>query len=52
MSERDGYVSGVPVPEARAQTRERLPCWVSVAPLDPGGAAFTVSRLVIGSEGA
>jgi hypothetical protein len=26
MRERDGYEPGVPVPEARMQTRERLPC--------------------------
>jgi hypothetical protein len=31
MSERDGYEPGVPVPEARTQTRERLPCWVTAA---------------------
>jgi hypothetical protein len=52
MSERDGYEPGVPVPEARTQTRKRLPCWVTAAPPDPGGAASTVSQLVIGSRGA
>jgi hypothetical protein len=39
MSERDGYQPGVP-------------CWVAAAPPDPGGAAFTVSQLVIASQGA
>ena len=29
MSERDGCEPGVPVPEARTQTRETLPCWVT-----------------------
>jgi hypothetical protein len=52
MSERDGYESVVPVPEARTQTRERLPCWVAAAPPDPGGAMSTVSQLVIASQGA
>jgi hypothetical protein len=52
MSERGGYEPGVPVPEARMQTRERLPCWVTAAPPDRGGAASTVSQLVIASQGA
>ena len=52
MSERDGYEPGVPVPEARTQTGERLPCWVTAAPLEPRGAAFTVGTLVIASPGA
>jgi hypothetical protein len=51
MSERDGNEPGVPVPEARTQTRERLPCWVTAALPDPGGAASTVSQLVIASQG-
>jgi hypothetical protein len=51
MSERDGYELGVPVPEARTQTR-RLPCLVTAAPPDPGGAASTMSQLVIASQGA
>ena len=52
MSERDGYEPGVPGPEARPQTREWLPCWVTAAPPDPGGATSTVSQLVIASQGA
>jgi hypothetical protein len=52
MSEPDGYEPGVPVPEARRQTRKRLTCWVATAPPDPGGAAPTMSRLVIASQGA
>ena len=52
MSERDGHEPGVPVPEARTQTRKRLPCWVAAAPPDPGGAAATESQLVIDSQGA
>jgi hypothetical protein len=52
MSERDGYEPGVPVPEARTQTRERPPFWVAAAPPDPGGAASTVSQLVTASQGA
>jgi hypothetical protein len=39
MSERDGYEPGAP-------------CWVAAAPPDPGGAASTVSQLVIASQGA
>jgi hypothetical protein len=39
MSERDGYEPGVP-------------CRVAAAPPDPGGAASTVSQLVIVSQGA
>ena len=39
MSERDGYEPGVP-------------CWVAAAPPDPGGAASTVSRLAVASQGA
>jgi hypothetical protein len=52
MSEHDGYEPGVPVPEARTQTRERLPCRATAARHDPGGAASTVSRLVVASQGA
>ena len=52
MTERDGYEPGVPVPEARMQTRERLPCWVTAVLPDPGGAASMVSQPVIGSRGA
>jgi hypothetical protein len=52
MSERDGYEPGVLVPEARTQTREWLPCWVTGAPPDPGGATPAVSQLVIASQGA
>jgi hypothetical protein len=52
MSERDGYEPDVPVPESRTQTRKRLPCWVAGAPLDPGGAAPTISQLVTASQGA
>jgi hypothetical protein len=52
MNERDGYQPGVPVPEARTQTRKRLPYWVATAPPDPGGAASTMSQLVIASQGA
>jgi hypothetical protein len=52
MSERDGYEPGVPVPEARTQTRKRLPCRVAAAPPDPGGAAPTMSQLLIASQGA
>jgi hypothetical protein len=52
MSDRDGSKPGVPVPEARTQTRERLPCWVTAALTHPGGAASTVSQLVIASQGA
>jgi hypothetical protein len=51
VSERDGYEPGVPVPEARTQTRERHPCLVTAALPDPGGAASTVSQLVIASQG-
>jgi hypothetical protein len=50
VSERDSYEPGVPVPEARTQTRERLPSWDTAAP-DPSGAASTVSQLVIASQG-
>jgi hypothetical protein len=39
MSERDGSEPGVP-------------CWVAAAPPDPGGAASTVSQLVVASQGA
>jgi hypothetical protein len=39
MSECDGYEPGVP-------------CWVAAAPPDPGGAASTVSQLVVASQGA
>jgi hypothetical protein len=39
MGEPDGYQPGVP-------------CWVGTAPPDPGGAASTVSQLVIASRGA
>jgi hypothetical protein len=52
MCEHDGYEPCVPVPEARAQTRERFPCWVTAALPDPGGAASTMSQLVIASQGA
>ena len=52
MSEREGHEPGVPVPEARTRTRERLPRRVTAAPPDPGGAASTVSQLVIASLGA
>jgi hypothetical protein len=52
MSERDGYEQGVPFPEARTQTRKRLPSWVAAAPPDPGGAAPTMSQLVIAPQGA
>jgi hypothetical protein len=52
MSERDGFEPGVPVREARTQTRERLPCRVTAAPPDPGGAASTVSQLVVASQEA
>jgi hypothetical protein len=51
MSERDGYEPGVPGPEARTQTRKR-PWWVAGGPPDPGGAAPTMSQLVIASQGA
>jgi hypothetical protein len=52
VSERDGYEPGVPVPEARTQTRKRLPCRVVAAPPDPGDAASTIGQLVIASQGA
>jgi hypothetical protein len=52
MSERDGDEPGVPIPEARTQTRKRLPCWVAAAPPDPGRAGPTMSQLVIASKGA
>jgi hypothetical protein len=39
MNERDGYQPGVR-------------CWVAAAPPGPGGAASTVSRLVVVSRGA
>jgi hypothetical protein len=52
MSERDGYGPGVPVPEARTQTRRRLPYWVAATPRDPGGASSAVTQLVIASQEA
>jgi hypothetical protein len=52
MSDRDGYELGVPVPEARTQTRKRLPYWVTAALPDPGVAASAASQLVIASQGA
>ena len=51
MSEREGYEPGVPVPEARMQTREMLRCWVTAAPPDPRGAMSRVSQLVIAPQG-
>ena len=51
MSERDGYEPGVPVPEARTQTREAL-CRVTAAPPTPRGEASTVSQLVFAWQGA
>jgi hypothetical protein len=51
VSECDGYEPGVPVSEARMQTRERLPCWVATAPARPRRRAVN-DELVIASQGA
>ena len=52
MTERDSYEPGVPVPEDADPREARLPCWLTAAPPDPGGAASMVSQPVIGSQGA
>jgi hypothetical protein len=52
MSEHDGYEPGVPVREARTQTRESLTCRVTATTPGPGGAASKMSQLVIASQGA
>jgi hypothetical protein len=51
MSERDGYEPGVPVPEARTQTRE-APVPGHRGPTQPGGAGSTLSQLVFALQGA
>jgi hypothetical protein len=51
MSERDGHKPGVPVPR-RGRRPERGSRAGSAALPDPGGAASTVSQLVIASQGA
>jgi hypothetical protein len=52
MSVRDGYEPGVPGPEARTQSRERLPCRSPRPPPTPETRASTMSQLVIASQGA
>jgi hypothetical protein len=53
MRDRDRYEPGVPAVAARTQTRGRLPCrhrGPTAAPPDLGGAASTLSQLVIASQ--
>jgi hypothetical protein len=51
MTERDGYEPGVPVPEARTLNPREAPVLGDCSPTRPGGAASTVSQLVIASQG-